>query len=120
MTIKQVDHKGILCPTSKQQYKDLRCNLYYDSDRKRYWASITPCTISDWGMECELFNNKSEVILTVANRRSKKTDEQAIALFDASMPRYKGMFATVEQKLAQAEVPVPVPQEAPPQQAELF
>lgn len=88
MLIKKTNHKGVLSQTPQRQYKDLQNSLYYDSDRKRYWASIMPCAISDWAMECSPMDGKSELILRVANRRSKKSDQEAIAIFDSRQTAY--------------------------------
>lgn len=105
MKIKQINFKGILQPTNRSKYTDLQLSLYYDSNRKHYWASIMPCSIGGFCMECSPFDGKSEVVQRVQTRRSKKTDQQAIDLFDASTPRYKLMFMTEEQKLAAADQP---------------
>lgn len=106
MTIKELNYVGILIPTNKQPYKDLQCTLYYDSNRKRYWASIMPCAgAGGFLTECQPFNGQSETVLKVENRRSSKTDAAAIALFEASQPRYQIMFKTTEQKLAEVDNP---------------
>lgn len=96
MKLKQLNFKNILQPTTNSKYKDLQLALYYDSGRKHYWASIMPCSIGDYFMECSPFDGKSEVVQRVETRRSKKTDQKAIDLFNASIPRYKAMFKLAE------------------------
>lgn len=102
MTIKKINHDHPN-PDNKDKNSHIQASLYYNSDKKRYWASIMPCRISDWAMECNPMDGQSYIVLRVENRRSKKTDTQAIELFMAKQEEWLKVYAPPVQELQPEE-----------------